>query len=246
MEETAPRAPVGAGSEFAVYAFPKAAGIRIAQTRERDAQDLFHEYAPEDGFAGHVHVGRGRRVAGHGLRALIVVVVMAASAAEGDGEGHARAAPARAPDALLVVEPSRRHVRQRHRFQRADVHPRLHRGGDAEQVDAVHLRAVLLIADEHFLKPALALGAVFGVRLPGELFAVETERRPRLLGEIYVVVVAFGNRAGFQARIHAVGADGRRAGGTQEERHALRTAPAFAFAFAPVAAVADEVEAVRV
>ena len=171
---------------------------------------------------------------------------MVASAAEGDGEGHARAAPARAPDALLVVEPSRRHIRQRHSFQRANVHPRLHRGGDAEQVDAVHLRARLLIADEHLLKPALPLGAVLIVRLPCKLLAVESERGAGLFGEVDVVIEAFGNLAWLQARIHAVGAGERRAGGMQEERGALGTAPAAAFATFFVAPVSDHVQFVGV
>ena len=86
-------------------------------------------------------------------------------------------ATTRAADALLVVEARRRHVAEHHRRQGADVDTRLHRGRDAEQVDAVGRRdlGVLPRAEEDALEPRLPCLGVDAVGLAGEFLAVEAE-----------------------------------------------------------------------
>ncbi len=79
--------------------------------------------------------GRGY-VAGDGLRVVEVEDVVAAGATDGEGHGEGLPPTARAPDALLVVEALRRHVRLEHGLQRPDVDAHLHCGGHRQQVDS--------------------------------------------------------------------------------------------------------------
>ena len=98
---------------------------------------------------------------------------MTAPAAERQRERQRRAAPAGPADALLVVEPHRRHVGHHHGQQRADVDARLHRRGDAQQIDVVGER--LLGADRDVLEEPLPIAREQLVRLACQLGAVQPE-----------------------------------------------------------------------
>ncbi len=168
----------------------------ISHGDEGPAEDLLVEDALEDRTAAGVDVGRGRRVAGDLLRALEVEVVVAATTTEGDGQGDAARPPSGATDPLLVVESAGRHVGEHDGVEGADVDARLHRRRHAEQVDALDLRD--LVTDEDLLEPALALGSIVGVGLPGQLLAVHPERPDRPGPGELDVVVEIGRRRGMK------------------------------------------------
>ncbi len=89
---------------------------------------------------------------------------------------------------MLIVEAAGRHVRHHDGVQRADVDPRLHGRGDAEEVNAVDQRK--FVGDEDILEPSLAPRPVVAVRLATQLLRVEPERRELgVLGELRVVVI---------------------------------------------------------
>ena len=130
-----PLEPLLDGAEGAVGALRGPRDIRVpgeALTEHSRGQNAFgHLRSPR-------HEVRLRcRFAGDPIGVPEVVLVVLRVAADGDRVGEVLLRPTRTSDALLVVEPLRRHVRHHHAVQTADVNAGLHRRGHAQHIDGV-------------------------------------------------------------------------------------------------------------
>jgi hypothetical protein len=128
--------PILSTAELAVDAIAAALTEEV-QRRKRLTQYLLGQDALDDAFAPHVNVGLWRRIRSDSLWSLEIVVIVATSSAQGKSDGHPRSTPTGPPDALLVVESHRRHVRHHHGEKSADVDTRLHRCGDAQEINGI-------------------------------------------------------------------------------------------------------------
>ena len=155
---------------------------------ERDTENFLRRQTAANQLITRLHREKWaqRRIVDHRLWPLEVVAIVRVGTAECEYRRESLSLATGASGPLLVVKTLRRHVRQHHRYERADIDAHFHRGGDAQHVDLVEVatcgtlrdyaarRRNRFFVDKEISKMTLPLCG--GISLTREFLAVESRK----------------------------------------------------------------------